>query len=160
MVDIDTSLNSVLEYSDSDIPPPDVIFGPSGETTGPGQGSPRSPRRGNSEGTPLLGRLDSDYGYVENCFPEDPDFTVVIRQAETAIEHGIFPERISQGSSGSYFVKSVEGVSLKEKDFIANVFTSEIYRILNCIIQTTPFDIPHSMLFWNPFAGSLFLILC
>ncbi|KAG9346945.1 hypothetical protein JZ751_005872 [Albula glossodonta] len=40
-----------------------------------------------------------------NSFPEDPEFAKVVQRAEQAIENGIFPERISQGSSGSYFVK-------------------------------------------------------
>jgi hypothetical protein len=34
-----------------------------------------------------------------------------VRQAEIAIDNGIFPERIYQGSSGSYFVKNPTGVS-------------------------------------------------
>ena len=107
-------LQSVLD--DGIVPsPPDVTF------TTPGvsdldsdhlPGSPRSPRRGNRENTPLLGRNDSEYGEVENNFPEDPEYTQLIRTAEIAIEHGIYPERIYQGSSGSYFVKNVEGVSV------------------------------------------------
>ncbi|XP_035281564.1 phosphatidylinositol 4-kinase type 2-beta-like [Anguilla anguilla] len=44
-----------------------------------------------------------------NSFPEDPEFAEVVRSAEQAIENGIFPERISQGSSGSYFVKDPKG---------------------------------------------------
>ncbi|CAB0002127.1 unnamed protein product [Nesidiocoris tenuis] len=39
----------------------------------------------------------------------DPAFTELIRQAEIAIDNGIFPERIYQGSSGSYFVKNLQG---------------------------------------------------
>lgn len=46
-----------------------------------------------------------------NEFPEDPRFEAVVRQAELAIERCIFPERIYQGSSGSYFVKDPQGVS-------------------------------------------------
>lgn len=46
-----------------------------------------------------------------NDFPEDPEFAEVVRRAELASERGIFPERISQGSSGSYFVKDPQGVS-------------------------------------------------
>lgn len=46
-----------------------------------------------------------------NHFPEDPEYAELVRQAEQAIDHGIFPERIYQGSSGSYFVKNLEGVS-------------------------------------------------
>ncbi|KAK7803503.1 hypothetical protein U0070_002688 [Myodes glareolus] len=40
-----------------------------------------------------------------NTFLEDPEFADIVLRAEQAIENGIFPERISQGSSGSYFVK-------------------------------------------------------
>lgn len=46
-----------------------------------------------------------------NDFPDDPEFEVVVRQAEVAIECCIYPERIYQGSSGSYFVKDSQGVS-------------------------------------------------
>lgn len=48
----------------------------------------------------------------ENIFPEDPDFTQTIHEAELAIENGIHPDRVVQGSSGSYFVKNPEGVIL------------------------------------------------
>uniref|UniRef100_A0A672GTU9 Phosphatidylinositol 4-kinase type 2 n=1 Tax=Salarias fasciatus TaxID=181472 RepID=A0A672GTU9_SALFA len=44
-----------------------------------------------------------------NHFPEDPEFADIIQRAEHAIESGVFPERISQGSSGSYFVKDTKG---------------------------------------------------
>ncbi|XP_062376127.1 phosphatidylinositol 4-kinase type 2-alpha-like [Sardina pilchardus] len=59
-------------------------------------GSPGSSR----EREPLLDR---------NEFNDDPEFREIVRKAERAIEEGIFPERISQGSSGSYFVKDVHG---------------------------------------------------
>lgn len=42
---------------------------------------------------------------------DDPAFSDLVWQAEVAIDNGIFPERISQGSSGSYFVKNPTGVS-------------------------------------------------
>lgn len=45
-----------------------------------------------------------------NEFPDDPEFAEVVRLAEVASERGIYPERISQGSSGSYFVKDPQGV--------------------------------------------------
>ncbi|KAM8879292.1 phosphatidylinositol 4-kinase type 2-beta isoform 1-T1 [Spinachia spinachia] len=44
-----------------------------------------------------------------NHFPDDPEFADIIQRAEQAIESGYFPERISQGSSGSYFVKDPKG---------------------------------------------------
>ena len=52
-------------------------------------------------------------------FADDPQFTELVRQAEQAIESGIYPERIYQGSSGSYFVKNCEGTTIgvfKPKD--------------------------------------------
>lgn len=45
-----------------------------------------------------------------NEFPDDPEFAEVVRLAELASERGIYPERIYQGSSGSYFVKDPQGV--------------------------------------------------
>ncbi|KAF2902514.1 hypothetical protein ILUMI_03676 [Ignelater luminosus] len=59
----------------------------------------------NRESQPLLGGLDVSY----NQFPDDPTFSDLVWQAEVAIDNGIFPERISQGSSGSYFVKNPTG---------------------------------------------------
>ncbi|XP_051559848.1 phosphatidylinositol 4-kinase type 2-alpha isoform X2 [Myxocyprinus asiaticus] len=58
--------------------------------------------------------LDRDRGASprdphRNEFPEDPEFREIIRKAEQAIEEGIYPERIYQGSSGSYFVKDSTG---------------------------------------------------
>uniref|UniRef100_A0A3B3VA77 Phosphatidylinositol 4-kinase type 2 n=1 Tax=Poecilia latipinna TaxID=48699 RepID=A0A3B3VA77_9TELE len=59
--------------------------------------------------------LDRERGHASrephrNEFPEDPEFREIIRKAERAIEEGIYPERIYQGSSGSYFVKDSQGV--------------------------------------------------
>lgn len=59
----------------------------------------------NRESQPLLGGLDVSY----NHFPDDASFSNLVLQAEIAIDNGIFPERISQGSSGSYFVKDSSG---------------------------------------------------
>uniref|UniRef100_A0A8C6SBR7 Phosphatidylinositol 4-kinase type 2 n=1 Tax=Neogobius melanostomus TaxID=47308 RepID=A0A8C6SBR7_9GOBI len=44
-----------------------------------------------------------------NHFPDDPEFADIIQRAEQAVENGVNPERISQGSSGSYFVKDPKG---------------------------------------------------
>jgi len=62
--------------------------------------------RGVQEYAPLLNRMDVDMTF--NHFPDDPQFNDIVRAAELAIEHGIYPERIYQGSSGSYFVKDAE----------------------------------------------------
>ena len=106
------SLPPVLDGTSSSILPPDVTFAPhntDSHNSSAGSGSPRSPRRGNRENTPLLAGTDSDYVYFDNVFPDDPEYTNIIRKAETAIEHGVYPERIYQGSSGSYFVKNLDG---------------------------------------------------
>lgn len=47
---------------------------------------------------------------TEFFLKDDPQFSEIIRIAEIAIEQGIYPERIYQGSSGSYFAKEPEGV--------------------------------------------------
>ncbi|CAK9807456.1 Phosphatidylinositol 4-kinase type 2-beta [Anthophora quadrimaculata] len=59
------------------------------------------------ESQPLLGRLELHVTF--NRFPDDPQFSELVWQAELAIDNGIFPERIYQGSSGSYFVKNPTG---------------------------------------------------
>ena len=43
-----------------------------------------------------------------NNWPNDPSFNDLIKEAETAIDSGVYPTRIYQGSSGSYFVKNVK----------------------------------------------------
>jgi len=40
----------------------------------------------------------------------DPQLSVVIQESEAAILHGVYPQRIKKGSSGSYFVISLTGV--------------------------------------------------
>ena len=60
-----------------------------------------------SEQSPLLSKVtdsDSDSAFVNNI-ENDPIFSKVIQATEEAIYMGILPERIYQGSSGSYFVK-------------------------------------------------------
>lgn len=77
-----------------------VIRIPQGGAPPPAPSPPGSPT--DSERQPLLERsADRD----KNSFPEEPEFREVVRRAEKAISRGIFPERIYQGSSGSYFVK-------------------------------------------------------
>jgi len=61
----------------------------------------------NSEQSPLLGGKsgDSDSDVFVNNIDSDPSFGKIIRSTEEAIYSGILPERIYQGSSGSYFVR-------------------------------------------------------
>ncbi|KAH8359917.1 hypothetical protein KR093_009510 [Drosophila rubida] len=58
--------------------------------------------------TDLLGALGRGHDHldlVSNTFGDDPHFSEIVAQAEYAIDQGVLPERIYQGSSGSYFVK-------------------------------------------------------
>ena len=120
------SLPPITSTEETELPPPDVTFAPSLDSPT----TPGSPRigRGNRESTPLLGRPDDFTDSLFNHFPEDPDYTEVIRAAENAIECGIFPQRIYQGSSGSYFVKSIEGVC-KNRILYFLVKTSSYFKI-------------------------------
>jgi hypothetical protein len=78
------------------------------------------------ERKPLLGtskrgmeRLSESEHAQNNC--NDPEFTLIIRAAEQAIDCGVYPERIYQGSSGSYFVHNKEKVS-NIKTFAAAIY--------------------------------------
>ena len=83
---------------------PDVTF--AGANRSPTRGG-----RGHEEHSPLLCPVEQEYGMFENNFPDDPQYQDIIRLAEDAIDEGILPTRIFQGSSGSYFVKNTDGVS-------------------------------------------------
>lgn len=61
---------------------------------------------------------------------DDPQFSELVWQAECAIDNGIYPERIYQGSSGSYFVKNSAGVRYNFKNFcniLNNIKMSQYY---------------------------------
>ncbi|KAJ8317663.1 hypothetical protein KUTeg_005567 [Tegillarca granosa] len=98
--------DTVMSY----VPPPDVTFAPNANRVH--HDHPRSPTRtgrGTEEHSPLLApRVEHEYGIFENNFPDDPKYQEIIRNAESAIEDGILPERIYQGSSGSYFVRDLD----------------------------------------------------
>jgi len=62
--------------------------------------APSSPSH---ENQPLLSkRPDTE---ILNNFPDDRQYQCLVKKAEQAIDAGVFPSRIAQGSSGSYFVK-------------------------------------------------------
>lgn len=61
---------------------------------------------------------------------DDPFFDDLIRQAEAAIDCGILPERIYQGSSGSYFVKNVINVRPKVFKCLISYLVEDAYSIL------------------------------
>lgn len=74
-----------------------------------------------NESTPLLGSGHFEYvGVIDgNYFPDDHHFLNLFHEAVSAIEQGIYPQRIAQGSSGSYFVKNRTGKTIgvfKPKD--------------------------------------------
>jgi hypothetical protein len=83
----------------------------------------RNPFRSKSEGTkgngasvienvPLISRTLSSPATshaLANEF-DDEEFARLVREAEYAIDHGVSPQLISQGSSGSYFVRNIHEV--------------------------------------------------
>lgn len=56
--------------------------------------------------------MQCEFDLIFECITDDPVFSDLVRQAEVAIDNGIYPERIYQGSSGSYFVKNPAAVSI------------------------------------------------
>ena len=62
---------------------------------------------------PLITRLSSSdsVSYHTNEF-DDQEFARMVRTAESTIEAGVLPQMIAQGSSGSYFVKNQDNVSI------------------------------------------------
>ncbi|XP_014297666.1 phosphatidylinositol 4-kinase type 2-alpha isoform X2 [Microplitis demolitor] len=59
--------------------------------------------------TPVATAGVSTIGTISGATTNDPQFSELVWQAECAIDNGIYPERIYQGSSGSYFVKNPSG---------------------------------------------------
>jgi len=76
----------------------------------------------------LTGDESDDFVQLSiNDFADDPEFNDYLKQVEFAIDHNVLPQRIYEGSSGSYFAKSKEGETVavfKPKD-------EEPYGILN-----------------------------
>ncbi|KAM4016887.1 phosphatidylinositol 4-kinase type 2-beta isoform 2-T2 [Anomaloglossus baeobatrachus] len=77
----------------------------------PGVSSPTAARKGRARLSSSSDRdsLLSSAGHAAhedlNVILDDIEFADIIHRAEQATDSGVFPERISQGSSGSYFVK-------------------------------------------------------
>lgn len=59
-----------------------------------------------------------------NIITDDPEFSDLVKQAEIAIDSGILPERIYQGSSGSYFVKNTASVIVIWENWSLRGFSS------------------------------------
>ena len=47
-----------------------------------------------------------------NHFDNDPEFSEIVKKVEFAIDHDILPQRIYEGSSGSYFAKNSDYVNI------------------------------------------------
>lgn len=94
--------------------PPDVTFaGTSSSHSTASSGSfPSATGKGRRETSRLVTKDKDGLGEYWNEFKDDPEFGGFVREAEMAIDNGVYPERIYQGSSGSYFVKSSECVSV------------------------------------------------
>ncbi|XP_063075701.1 phosphatidylinositol 4-kinase type 2-beta [Engraulis encrasicolus] len=111
-VRISDSCESVLTELEADGSGEEALLlpSPAGNVSPRGGKDKRSRRHRNSSSSDKehLASPGSSSGDF-NHFPEDPVFAEIVQRAEQAIENGVFPERISQGSSGSYFVKDPKG---------------------------------------------------
>lgn len=65
------------------------------------------------EALPLLSSVSRQESHYPQDDIVDDDYRELIRQAEKAIGMEIYPERIKQGSSGSYLVPTADGVCIK-----------------------------------------------
>lgn len=59
--------------------------------------------------SPLIRSSSNESAVLRNEF-DDPEFASLVREIKNAIDRGVQPQRISQGSSGSYFAKNRKGV--------------------------------------------------
>ncbi|KAI2668670.1 Phosphatidylinositol 4-kinase type 2-beta [Labeo rohita] len=109
-VRISNSTESVLTELEADGSGEEELLlpGPAGNLSPRGGREKRTRRNRHSSSSDNLASPGNSSGEF-NHFPEDPEFAEIIQRAEQAIENGVFPERISQGSSGSYFVKDPKG---------------------------------------------------
>ena len=70
---------------------------------------------------------NSDFVHLScNHFDNDPEFNDIVRKVEFAIDHDILPQRIYEGSSGSYFAKDSDYVGIIH--FISLELMSCIYK--------------------------------
>ncbi|XP_062334039.1 phosphatidylinositol 4-kinase type 2-beta [Osmerus eperlanus] len=112
-VRISGSMESVLTELETDGSGEETLLLPclTGSTSSPRGAREKRSRRNRNSSSSDKDNLASpgNNGGDFNHFPEDPEFADIIQRSEQAIETGVFPERISQGSSGSYFVKDPKG---------------------------------------------------
>lgn len=87
--------------------------------------------------------IDFLYEFSLSFGLDDPQFTELVSQADLAIEHGIYPERIYQGSSGSYFVKNLSTVS-KATYIYCWFISDEILFIVLIVVATRTLEILNS----------------
>ena len=74
---------------------------------------------------------------IWNPISDDDDaYVKVITEAERAIQNGVLPVRIAAGSSGSYFVKNMAGVSLNLCQRSSIFSSTHLYVENNWRIQT------------------------
>uniref|UniRef100_A0A674M9D2 Phosphatidylinositol 4-kinase type 2 n=1 Tax=Takifugu rubripes TaxID=31033 RepID=A0A674M9D2_TAKRU len=109
-VRISDSRESVLTELETDGSGEEALLLPclAGTASSPRGGRNKRNRHSSSSDKDTLASPGANCGDF-NYFPDDPEFADIIQRAEQAIESGVFPERISQGSSGSYFVKDAKG---------------------------------------------------
>lgn len=60
----------------------------------------------------IAGGDESEFVHLScNHFDSDPEYNEIVKMVEFAIDHSVLPQRIYEGSSGSYFCKNVDNVT-------------------------------------------------
>ncbi|XP_073441369.1 phosphatidylinositol 4-kinase type 2-beta isoform X1 [Dendrobates tinctorius] len=104
--------------------------------------SPKAARKGRARLSSSSDResLLSSAGHAAheelNVILDDIEFADIIHRAEQAIDGGVFPERISQGSSGSYFVKDPKAALSNQKAARKKTLPSQKENLL----KLSPFE--------------------
>ena len=72
---------------------------------------------------------ESDFVHLScNHFDSDPEFSEMVKMVEFAIDHSILPQRIYEGSSGSYFCKNSDNVkAFSYIYFLASIFGRQYF---------------------------------
>ncbi|GFO01568.1 phosphatidylinositol 4-kinase type 2-beta [Plakobranchus ocellatus] len=78
-----------------------------------------SPRKNSKHEPPKVGEYEAISGPIGyNSFPNDPEFAVLVRDVEVALDSGIKPQLSPKGTSGCYFVKDKHEVTMWEAELV------------------------------------------
>jgi hypothetical protein len=79
-------------------------------------------------------QIDAEFVHLScNNFESDPEFNDFVKQVEQAIDAGVLPQRIYEGSSGSYFAKNPQNVIKPQRiTFKFSIYLKAVVFLENC----------------------------